>query len=81
MQVYGNRCLSPLGGLIVAGTPVVIDNCALSAAQTWTYTAANQRLTVGGLCLEVTGANPNNSAPTRIATCNGAAAQTWNWAA
>jgi len=79
LQVYGNRCLSPAGGVIAAGTPVVIDTCTGSAAQTWVNTAGT--LTVGGLCLEVTGGNPNNSAPTQIATCNGQPAQTWTWAA
>ena len=79
MQVYGNRCLTPLAGLIATGTPVVIDNCTISPAQTWAYTAGTLR--VGGLCLEVTGANPNNGAPIQIATCNGAAAQNWTWAA
>jgi len=81
MQVYGNRCLSPAGGAVAAGTPVVIAICTGSAAQTWSYAAGTKQLTVGGLCLEVTGANPNNSAPTQIATCSGQPAQTWTWAA
>ena len=79
LQVYGSMCLTPLAGAIAPGTPVVIDNCSPSAAQTWTYTAGT--LTVGGLCLEVAGANANNLAPIQIATCNSQSEQNWTWAA
>ena len=70
MQVYGTMCLTPAGGVIAAGTPVVID----------TAPARRRRLDVRRRQGAADGRrpvprgdrrDPNNLAPTQLATCNG----------
>jgi signal peptidase I len=82
LQVYGSpKCMAPKNASLTAGTAVVISTCDASTSQTWAFTASTGQLTVGGLCLEVTGANTGAGAPLGLNTCDGQPEQYWSFVA
>ena len=82
LEVYGSpKCATPSGGSVTPGTGIVIAPCDGSAAQTWSFSAATGQLTLGGLCLEVPGANGSDGVQLALNTCNGQPEQSWLWQA
>ena len=76
VQVLG-RCVQPQNGALSAGTPIVINDCAGSAAQQWRVGGGAIRHLASDLCLGLPNASTANSVQLRLEACAGTAGQRW----
>ncbi|MFJ5259843.1 glycosyl hydrolase [Streptomyces sp. NPDC088387] len=72
----GGKCIDVAGGNTTNGTPVQLNDCNGSTAQTWTV-ATDNTLRALGKCLDVTGQGTTNGTPLQLWDCNGSGAQRW----
>ncbi|HEY0991740.1 MAG TPA: ricin-type beta-trefoil lectin domain protein [Kofleriaceae bacterium] len=85
LRIYGDHCLNVPSASTTPGTNLQLFPCGSTtnlAAGTpsneqWTYTAAREIRTPGGMCLGIEGNVAVQSAPVEIQTCNGQASQRW----
>lgn len=69
------RCVSPVGGALVEGTPLELRDCDSTTRQSWTMSGGTLRNTASGLCL--TSPDGRNGTPLQLAACRGTELQTW----
>jgi hypothetical protein len=81
VQIVGGqsgRCIDVPNAATTNGTQVQLWDCAGSAQQRWTYTAAKQLRVYGNKCLDASGSGTANGTPVIIWDCHGGTNQQWN---
>jgi hypothetical protein len=72
----GGTCLTVRGSSASSGTPVEIDGCNRSTAQSWTF-AADRTVRALGMCLDIAPPVGALGSPIQIKTCAGTSTQSW----
>ena len=71
----GGRCIDALNREVVQGQQLQMMDCNNSPAQTFTYDQANNRLSIGGLCVDAEGGQSGDVV--KLRPCDGGAKQAW----